>query len=183
VIETTADLFETYRGRLVFRQGIAWPNIYHLRLLAWTRGWRTPENRAVVAESVRRLVRLSPIPAGSVRFKSRLVAPASFCMDDFCPDLAALDSAHWMMWFHRMELLARLGVARCIPELESQAAALMKILASGYGQFTLKLEQTYFRKWGAYTGLALENDWKDPQRRQNDLTFRSLLILDRLCST
>lgn len=30
---------------------------------------------------------------------------------------------------------------------------------------------------GAYTGLMLEPDWRDPQRRINDLTFRSLLIL------
>jgi hypothetical protein len=40
-----------------------------------------------------------------------------------------------------------------------------------------KLNHTYFQKWGSYTGLALEKDWRHPQRRVNDLTFRSLLII------
>lgn len=33
------------------------------------------------------------------------------------------------------------------------------------------------RKWGAYSSLTLERDWKDPRRRMYDPTFRSLLIL------
>jgi hypothetical protein len=51
------------------------------------------------------------------------------------------------------------------------------MLATGQGRFTKALSHTYFRKWGAYTGLMLERDWRDPQRRIYDLTFRSLLIL------
>jgi hypothetical protein len=39
------------------------------------------------------------------------------------------------------------------------------------------LSRTYFRKWGVYTDLMLERDWKDPQRHIYDLSFRSLLIL------
>jgi hypothetical protein len=31
-------------------------------------------------------------------------------MDNFNPDMSALDDARWMMWFHGMELLSRLGV-------------------------------------------------------------------------
>jgi hypothetical protein len=42
---------------------------------------------------------------------------------------------------------------------------------------SILLNHTYFRKWGAYTGLMLEHDWCDPQRRIYDLTFRSLIIL------
>jgi len=40
-----------------------------------------------------------------------------------------------------------------------------------------KLSHGYFQEWGANTGLGLAPDWRAAQRRINDLTFRSLLIL------
>jgi hypothetical protein len=88
-----------------------------------------------------------------------------------------LDDSHWMMWFHRLELLSRLGVVRSIPTLVQQITILREMLAANQGRFTKTLSHPYFRKWGAYTGLMLERDWRDPQRRIYDLTFRSLLIL------
>jgi hypothetical protein len=106
-----------------------------------------------------------------------LLAPASFCMHEFAPDMHHLTDDEWMPWFHRMELLARLGVVGEIPELKGQVQVLEKILEEGQGLFTKKLNHSYFQKWGSYTGLALEKDWRLPQRQVNDLTFRSLLIL------
>jgi hypothetical protein len=47
----------------------------------------------------------------------------------------------------------------------------------GTGGFPLELRHLYFTKWGAYTGLMLEKDWRSPRRRANDLTFRAVLIL------
>jgi hypothetical protein len=176
-IDTIHDLVEEYKGRLVFRTGFPWPSIYHLRLLAWTHSWRSIQNQKTIAASLQRLVSLSPLPAIGVRHKTQVIAPASFGMHDFNADLSALDNAHWMMWLQRMELLARLGVIRQVPELEKQSAALVEILEAGEGKFTLPLNHAYFRKWGAYTGLMLEADWRDPRRRMHDLTFRSLIIL------
>jgi hypothetical protein len=175
-ITTLDDLVEAYKGKLVFRPGVQWPSIYHLRLLAWTYSWRSAKNREMIAACIQRLVRFSPMPDIKVRYKSQLIAPASFGMHDFNVNLNTLDDRDWMMWFHRMELLARLGVVRQVPELEAQAAALDEFLQAGRGKFTKKLNHAYFRKWGAYTGLMLETDWRDPQRRMNDLTFRALLI-------
>jgi hypothetical protein len=37
-------------------------------------------------------------------------------------------------------------------------------------------DNNYYTNWGAYTGLMLERDWRNEQRRANDLTFRCLLI-------
>jgi hypothetical protein len=61
-IENVDELIDEYNGKLVLRQGLLWPSIYHLRLLAWTHGWRTPQNLCVMAESIQKLVQLSPIP-------------------------------------------------------------------------------------------------------------------------
>ena len=170
------DIVDTYRGKLVFKNNVQWPGIYHLRLLAFTHSWRSEENQKMVAEGVRRLIKLSPLPNISVRSKSQLMAPASFCMHDFNPEMGLMDDAHWMMWFHRMECLARLGVINAVPELQRQVEALARLLdADGY--FTKSLSHSYFTKWGAYPGMMLETNWRTPERRVVDLTFRSMLIL------
>jgi hypothetical protein len=171
------ELYQPYRGKLVFREGVCWPSIYHLRLLALSQSWRTPENHKLIVNAIRQIVRLSPLPNIYVKYRSQLIAPASFCMDDFNPDMDTLTDVSWMLWFHRMELLSRLGVVNEIPELKRQVQFLAKILEEGQGLFTTKLSHAYFHKWGSYTGLVLEKDWRLSQRRINDLTFRSLLIL------
>ncbi len=175
-IESLEDLLEAHWGKWVLKKGRRWPCIYHLRLLALTHAWRTPQNLGLLAESLRRLIQLSPVPPFNVRSGSQLIAPASFCMHDFNPDFASLDGAGWMMAFHRLELLARLGVLPRLPALAARVGTLQEMLAAGSGLFPQPLSHPYFRRWGAYTGLALEPDWKSPLRRAYDLTFRSLLI-------
>jgi len=176
-IKSLDSLYETHKGKFVFREGVCWPSIYHLRLLATSQSWRTSKNRKMVAGSIQNIARLSPIPNIYVKYRSRWIAPASFCMHDFIPDMNKLTDAEWMQWFHRMELLARLGVVDQIPGLKRQVQTLAEILRESQGLFTKKLHHACFQKWGAYTGLALEKDWRLPQRRINDLTFRSRLIL------
>jgi hypothetical protein len=174
--DSLQDLTEVFKGKLVFRPNIQWPGIYHLRLLAFTHSWRTPDNRRLITAVIKRLIALSPLPSISVRNRSQLISPASFCMHDFNPEMGLMDDAHWMMWFHRMECLARLGVINSIPELQRQVDVLVDMLdAEGY--FTKKLSHPYFTKWGSYPGLMLEADWRTPEHRVHDLTFRSKLIL------
>lgn len=172
-----AEITEEYRGKLVFREGASWPCIYDLRLLAFTHSWRSAGRLKVAAHSVRNLVRLSPIPDVHARWGSQIIAPASYCMHDFAPDVGSMSDAMWAMWFHRMEMLSRLGVVERVSELREQAGELARTLQSGDGLFTRPLRHGSFRKWGAYTGLMLERDWRTGRRRSCDLTFRSLLIL------
>jgi len=176
-VEAIGDVAEPYRGKLVFRPGVLWPSIYHLRLLAFTHSWRTTDSRRTIAESIKRLTQLSPIPEIYARHGSQLVAPASFAMHDFSPDVATMNAADWMPWFHRAELLSRLGVVPEIAALRRQVDALETTLDAASGRFTRPLTHDYFRRWGAYTGLMLEKDWRSPTRRVYDLTFRSLITL------
>jgi len=176
-VKSLKNLCLPYKDRLIFREGICWPSIYHLRLLAMSQSWRTPENSRIITQSIQNIVRLSPIPYIHIKHKSRLIAPASFGMNDFTPNLNNLTDPEWMQWFHRMELLARLGVVEQIPGLKRQVQVLTEVLQEGKGLFTKMVNHPYFHKWGSYTGIALEKDWRNPQRRINDLTFRSVLIL------
>jgi hypothetical protein len=131
----------------------------------------------VLAGAARRLVALSPIPRIIVRYGSRVYVPGSFAMHDFRPDMAAMDSPQWSQWFQRMELLARLGVVGAIPQLQQQVGILRGMLNANGGRLTKELEPRAFRSWGAYALGSLEEDWRRPERRMYDLTFRSLLIL------
>lgn len=171
------NITEQYKNKLVFKDGVRWPSIYDLRLLAFTKGWRNRENEEIITSSIRQLIKFSPIPDILVLKGHQLIAPASFCMHDFNPCISDLKDNEWMIWFHRMELLSRLGVVKYITELKEQVNFLANVLIENEGVFDKKLAHYYFTKWGTYIGLALEKDWKSKKRRICDLTFRSLLIL------
>ncbi len=171
------EIVEPFKDKLVFKPEVRWPGIYHLRLLAYTHTWRSKPRGHMLAQAVSKLAGFSPIPEIHVRWKSQWIAPASFGMQNFIPDLDTLPANRWMPWFQHMELLARLGVLPQVPAYAPQIKALQAILAEGRGWFTKRLSHSYFHKWGAYTGLALERDWRAAQRRINDLTFRSWVIL------
>jgi len=173
--ESIDEISLPYKGKRVFRDGVRWPSVYHLRLLAGTHGWRTAETVGHLARDVERLVELSPIPEIHLKYRSQLIAPASFAMTDFGNDLADTSGYDSLLWFHRTELLARLGVVPLVPALEAQVSRLGETLEDGL--FTRKVSHASFRAWGAYAGLALERDWRSPSRRIADLTFRALLIL------
>lgn len=168
------DILITWRDMTVFQEGVRWPGIYHLRLLAWTQNWRTAKNLRLLGQAVARLVELSPLPELRARYKSRWVAPAAFPLRTFDPDLDSLTDYEWMHWFHQTELLARLGVIGAVPALQRQVAHLQSMLSDGW--FDRTFNNTAFRQWGAYTGLQLEKNWRSSKRRRYDLTFRCLLI-------
>ena len=174
-VESIEEIAEPYKDKLVFREGTLWPSIYHLRLLAFTKSWRTRRTIETLAAAVSRLVELSPIPEIHVKHRSQLIAPASFAMDNFAARLDERSGYGQMLWFHRTELLARLGVIALVPALQMQVIRLGESLDNGL--FRRKMNHSSFRNWGVYAGLALERDWRSPARRMADLTFRALLIL------
>lgn len=105
-----------------------------------------------------------------------MVAPAGFtslALD--APFRAAGDSAK-MFWLAWAEMTARLGLLGRAGSLRGQVDELLGA-PEELAQAASAIKNTgYFRRWGAYTGLALEDDWRTPARRLNDLRFRLCLI-------
>ncbi|MBD3218622.1 MAG: hypothetical protein GF310_10125 [candidate division Zixibacteria bacterium] len=153
---------ENYRGKLVYKPGAKLSSLYHLRILAFALGWRNQPNYDMMISAIKRLIDLSPIPSINVRCKSQLISPASFAMHDFSPEMDSMSAGEWMMWFHRMELLARTGLVNKVPELKQQVDTLQGLLDSNDGWFTKKLNYDYFRRWSSYTGLMLEMTGNHP---------------------
>lgn len=177
LVDKIEDITTEYKNKLVFKDKVKWPSIYDISLLAFTKTWRSKENKKMIISSIIKLIRLSPIPDILVLKGHQLISPASFCMHDFYSDMNNFKDKDWMIWFHRMELLSRLGVVKHIKELKDQVDFLASNLKENDGVFKKRLNHYYFTKWGTYTGLALEKDWRTEKRRMCDLTFRSLLIL------
>ncbi|MBS4534382.1 hypothetical protein GOQ29_01980 [Clostridium sp. D2Q-14] len=166
-----------YKGKLVFQEEVKWPSIYHLRLLAYTYSWRTETNNLLIQTAIQQMIDLSPIPSINALYKSQVIAPASFAMHHFKVDFEVFEPKDWMMWFHRMELLSRIGLVESVSELKRQLDVLIEMLHNNNGIFAKRHSHRYFTRWSPYTGMALEKDWRTKERYLCDLYFRSLLII------
>jgi hypothetical protein len=175
-ISSVEDITGTYQKKLYFSKGIPLPDIYNLKLLAFTKSWRNGENIDAVAKPIGHFIDLSPLPQIYIKAGSQLVAPATIFPHDMKKSLHEFQPQDWFFWFHNMELFARLGVVKKVPALLQRVNELKEMLASGKGFFPVKPYSRPFEQWSVYTGLALEDSWRN-DRWKYDLTFRSLLIL------
>lgn len=175
-VDKITDISDVYKDKLVFKSGVLWPSIYHLRLLAYTHKWKSEKNQEMLVSAFTNLSRLSPIPSIKVLHNHQVISPASIYMNHFNEDINYINAKEWMMWFHRTELIARLGIALKVPSIKMQIKDVDRILNENNGLFTRKFRHYYFTKWTQYLGLALEDNWKTGDKVINDLTFRCLLI-------
>ena len=175
-VDKITDISDVYKDKLVFKSGVLWPSIYHLRLLAYTHKWKSEKNQEMLVSAFTNLSRLSPIPSIKVLHNHQVISPASIYMNHFNEDINYINAKEWMMWFHRTELIARLGIVLNVPSIKKQIEYVDRNLIDNNGLFTMKLSHYYFTKWTQYLGLALEEHWKSEDKVINDLTFRYLLI-------
>jgi hypothetical protein len=175
-VEKIEDIYDEYKNKLVFKSGVMWPCIYHLRLLAHTNCWKSAKNQEMLGKAISRLAELSPIPEIKLLYNHQIISPASVFMNNFNDDMSNLSTKDWMMWFHRTELIAKLGIATKITSIKKQIEYVNNLLNTNDGLFTKRLNHYYFTKWTQYIGLALEDNWKSTDKMINDLTFRCLLI-------
>jgi DNA-binding phage protein len=175
-ITSIKDITGIYRDKLYFNKGIPLPDIYNLKLLAFTKSWRNDDNTRAIAKALENLINLSPLPVTHIKVGSQLYAPARIFPYDLKKNLGDFQLKDWFFWFHTMELFARMGVVKKIPALRQQVNELKEMLEENSGFFPIKPDPGFFVKWSCYTGLALEDSWAK-ERWKYDLTFRSLLIL------
>jgi hypothetical protein len=170
------DISGTYQNKLYFNQGIALPDLYCLKLLAFTKNWRSRKNSILVAEALARFIDLSPWPQIYIKAGSQLVAPATIFPRDLKKMPRDFRARDWFGWLHTMELFARMGIINEIPILQKQIRELKSLFQKNGGFYPTKPEPRSFTHWSVYTGLALEETWHE-KRWKYDLTFRSWLIL------
>jgi hypothetical protein len=76
-IPSIDDITGIYRNKLYFNGKNILPDVYDLKLLAFTESWRNSKNTKTVAEALKYLISLSPLPQVYIKCGSQLVAPAT----------------------------------------------------------------------------------------------------------
>jgi hypothetical protein len=175
-VDSIIDITISQGRYLYLKNESFWPDLYTFRLLAATKSWQNSDNKQLIGSCVENMCRLQPIPALHVYAQNRPVAPGAFGMQVLTPDIHVMSPSEWMPWFQRMNLFAQLGVLSSSKRMSEYYEYFQRWLTEQDGWFKLPLQHTYFSKWGAYTGLMLEQNWRKDNRRKYDLTFRCLLL-------
>ncbi len=124
------DIYHVHKNTVnVFNDGTKWPSIYHLRLLAHTKSWKNSNTIKMLSSAFNKLFNLSPIPPIKLLYANQIISPASAFMNNFSKNMEELTAKEWMMWFHRTEMITRLGIANNIASLKQQIDYLHHYLA------------------------------------------------------
>lgn len=162
-------------GKYYFKENLLWPCNYHLKILAFTNSWRTTENIKQLARAIDHLLSF-PVFEHPVytKIKSFYAAP---CDAFIQPPIEKFDPLNVKgMWFEKMELFLRCGVLPYSKYLLSEIFKLGETIDNN-GICQSYVDKPFFKNWGAYSGLKLEENWRTEVKKRCDITFRALLIL------
>ena len=164
---------ENRQGKFVFLENKCIPTVFHMRMLAYTNMWRTEENQKILTIALEKLYEWLPLPPTYIKAGSQLAAPLGSIIH---PVNGGYNEQYGFWWFHFHELAARMGM------LSEKSPFRIKFdlvddmqLERIVGSLKRANQRMAYTRWGAYSGLALNADWKSMQDRMSDLAFRICL--------
>lgn len=175
VVKDIKEFSDLKKGQYFVQESKALPDLYQLRLLAYTNSWRSSENINIVTKAIKSLILISPLPTIYIKHKSQRITPATITKLDFSKDLTAYTDFEWYQFISIMILFSKLGVVTKINRLNVLFNQLTNKVLNNNGILDLPVKHKVFKVWGAYSGLMLEENWKG-KRKKCDLTFRYLSI-------
>lgn len=163
-------------GKYCFKKDLLlWPCNYHLKILAFTKSWRTAENIRQLAKSIEHLLSFSDFNY-PVYTKVKGYPKAPY--DAFIRPIEKFDVQKVKgTWFEKMELFARCGIIPHSTRLLDEMS-LLKETINDEGVCQTYIDEPFFKNWGPYSGLKLEENWHKETKKQCDITFRALLIMN-----
>jgi hypothetical protein len=176
--EKSEDVVETHRKKACFKQGVLWPCMYHLRMLAHSQSWRNEQNRKLLAESVNRLSTFSQSGVDVYTYKrGQFISSCWSFLFRSVTEGSIQGEIVSPSWFDLMELYARCGIINHVPLLENEYKTMLTLVNDNlHLNFKCATQKNAFY-WWPYGGIALETDWRTKLRIQCDLLFRILLIM------
>lgn len=170
--EEIHDFSYSKNGKWIFKNNCLFPDYYNFRLLAFSDIWKSKKNLVMVNSAINQLIKLQPLPPIYVKEKGRLIAPGSYLMHEFDIDYFRCSDDKKVEWLLRNEYLARMGVLNSLKKVINNLGDDKKVLDE-----SRKIKKSYsFMKWGSYSGLSLEENWRKVERKLNDIIFRFGLI-------
>ena len=176
-VHSPDEIQEMRRGKMCFRPDVLWPCIYHLRMLAFSYGWRTPEAVDALSNAISALYAFPKAEFTYIIYNGQLRGPCMPFVMNTSINETLRDGVVGGMYFDRLELFARCGALTRVKELREEYALLLDHLDT-QGRFVGEVNRKYALGWSPYFGFALEEDWRSKIRRQCDILFRVLMIME-----
>ncbi|MDE6319372.1 MAG: hypothetical protein K2M22_06665, partial [Lachnospiraceae bacterium] len=147
--------------------------VFHMRMLAYTDMWRTEENQKMLAIAFEKLYEWLPLPSTYIKAGSQLVAPLGSMIH---PINCEYKEQYGFWWFHFHELAARMGMLSEKSPFRKNVDLMDDTQLEQLAENIRRANQrAAYTNWGAYSGLTLNDDWKNKQKRISDLSFRLCL--------
>lgn len=167
------ELLEVYRNKYVFKAGKQLPNIYNLRILAYTQSWRTGTNMEMLQKAYQKLYQWLPLPAIYIKAKSQLVAPAFTIAQSYNRDFMNEDAFLWLQFYELSTRMRMLGVGS---PFYQHFHNLVNDIATNGVEILDKVDKRGFFGYSGYSGMALSDDWRSKEEKRDDIMFRLKLI-------
>ena len=167
------DVIDTNRKKLCFKPDILWPCMYHLRMLAHSKGWRNNKNINLLAESLNHLFNFHHSKEMVYTYiKGQFVGPCFAFINMQMHILEILEKNGINL--DTLELFARCGAIKKVELLKKQYKYLISLVKDN---LKINLSKKPDKGWSPYFGFSLEEDWKNNIKYQCDILFRILLII------
>lgn len=173
-IEQVTDISKS--GKRFFPNGTLWPCNYHLKILAFTNGWRSKDKLLRLGQAVEHLLSM---PGKGYPIYTKVNNYYASPCDAFIGSPIESFNRESVngRWFDKMELFARCGIVPFSERLAREVSLLRESIDE-QGICRANVDEGYFKNWGAYSGLQLEENWRSGIKRSCDISFRALEILD-----
>lgn len=169
------DVIDTSKRQLCFKQGVRWPCMYDLRMLAHSRGWRNEQSVSLLADSVNHLFSFPHTDEMVYTYrKGQFIGPCFAFINSQAKNIGIMDKDNISL--DLMELFARCGIIKKVALLKEMYESLLARVDDDLNA-NISLDKRKNFGWSPYFGFALEEDWKSKGKMQCDLLFRILLIM------
>jgi len=168
--ESPDDAIETHRRKANFKQGVLWPCMYDLKVLAHSKGWRSEINVSLLADTVSHLLSFPQTGVDVYTYiNGQFYAPCWAFIYNSIFNGTVRD-------FDTLELFARCGIVKQAAALKMKYDELLSLVDENL-YLNIAVDKRKDFKWGPYYGFAIEENWKNEVKIQCDLLFRILMIM------
>lgn len=161
----------------VFNNFEKWPCRYYLDILAHTSSWKTEENKIILANSIKKLMRSDRaelIGVGAASWVGHVLGTLGCFTEGFTIAIEK-DSIHYTQ-METVLWLCKCGLTPYIEKLQHEVNIIRDSINEN-GICEANVDEGQIKGISTYSGLQLEVDWKLPVRRFCDVTFRALQII------
>jgi hypothetical protein len=159
-IQDKHEFLEQYKDKWILIKPIV-PSYYHLQLLSYTESWRSRGNFEKVSQGIANLFHLN-LPSVYLKHRSQIIAPANINLPQI---IKPSNEIEYLAWFDKTRMLLKVGYRN------QKFLSTVRNFIDSFS-FTMINNNYHFMKWGAYSGLALEPDWRSKTRKRLDILYR-----------